>query len=354
MRTLSTNGRFLWLTLHAVAQQTIRADDERIRICGTKYVTHAENGLRFQRHREEILQLPKKKLGFNQTTARDTTGIVIAFQTDSAKIEARFGVLSSIFMGTNFGVFENGELIQEAGFNRDATEAVFTVESRAPGASLFEIALPAFANVEFQGLEIDDGATLENVPNLGKRVYVALGDSLSHGIGQEGKSHRTWPFLLARKLDAELFTLAVGGGKISVPTGEMLSDWETIGLITLLVGYNDMHFNGITPDVYREKYNKMLDAIRANHPETRIYCISHPYTKNETNKKTGITLDQFRQTLADLVDERRATDTNLFYIAGKSISSEKNLRANKPKDPAHFCIEGAALFADELFPIIGK
>jgi lysophospholipase L1-like esterase len=333
------------------ANQSIPANDERIQVLGTKYITPTETGLQFQRHREDILNIPSKELGLNPEKARNTSGIVLAFETDSKNVTAHFKIISANYMGSAFGVFENGELIEELKLNAKATEAELTFSSNASGNSLYEIALPSFANVEFQKLELDDSSTLKN-PALKNRVYVALGDSISHGVGQDGTTHKTWPYLLSRKLDTEVFNLAVGGGKISVPVANMLSDWEKIDLITILIGYNDLHFDGKTAAIYGQKYNALLDAIRTNHPETKIYCITPLYTKKPVSGKTGIEIQQFRDTLTELVKIRKATDKSLYLVEGDKITSEQNLRADTPKDPVHLGVEGASLFADELAKII--
>jgi lysophospholipase L1-like esterase len=335
------------------ASQSISATDERIQVLGTQYTTPTETGLQFQRHREDVLGMPAKELGMNPSKARNAAGIVLAFQTDSSTLATRFQILEANYMGSAFGVFENGELIEEFKFNPKTTEAMLEFASKMEGSSLFEIALPSFANVEFQSLEIDEDTTLKN-PTLNKSVYVALGDSISHGAGQDGATHKTWPFLLSRKLNVEGFNLAVGGGKISVPTAQMLSDWEQIDLITILIGYNDLHADGKTPETYGQKYNELLDAIRANHPKTKVYCITPLYTKKPVAAKTGHTIAAFRATLSQLVKERQATDKNLYLIEGDKITSEKNLRLDNPKDPVHLGIEGAALFADQLALIIGE
>jgi lysophospholipase L1-like esterase len=327
----------------AEAVQTVSPADFKIQTQGIRYVSETENGVRFQRHREDVLQLPKRELGLNPDTARNTSGGIITFKTDSREITARFKILSANYMGSGFGVFENGELIEEFKFNPKKTEALLKFHSTSDGASLFEIALPSFADVEFQGLD----HTTSIFTNIEKPVYVALGDSISHGVGQDGYGHKTWPFLLSRKLNMELFNLAVGGGKISVPTAQMLEDWEQIDLITILIGYNDLHFYGKTPEGYREKYAELLDAIRKNHPHTKVVCITPLYTKKPTSK-TGHTIEQFRSELSALVQERQANDLNLILIQGDTISSENNLRADNPKDPVHLGVEGAALLADAI------
>ncbi|MBI9020981.1 MAG: hypothetical protein JEZ10_06985 [Verrucomicrobia bacterium] len=351
---------FLTCALLCSAQASLFPD---IGIRGIRYPSETETGIRFQRFREDVLQLPAKELGLNPDKTRNTSGGIVSFKTDAREITARFEILSANYMGAGFGVFENGELIKEFKFNAKDKEAVLTFKSKNDGASLFEIALPSFADVEFQGLDNifpsigkNQQATTLLLPNIGKQksagstCYVALGDSISHGVGQDGYGHKTWPFLLSRKLDMELFNLAVGGGKISVPVGEMLEDWEQIDLITILIGYNDLHFDGKTPEQYRKKYNELLDAIRKNHPETRVACITPLYTKKPVSEKTGATIDQFRAVLKELVEERN--DPNLILIEGDKITSEKNLRTDNPNDPVHLGIEGAALFADDLFRII--
>ncbi len=103
-----------------------------------------------------------------------------------------------------------------------------------------------------------------------------------------------------------------------------------------------------------KKYSELLNAIRANHPETPIYCITLLYTKKPTSEKTGFTADQFRETLAGLVKSRQASDPNLHLVKGDAITSAKNLRADNPKDPVHLGVEGAAMLADALFPMIEK
>ncbi len=327
-----------------------------VEVRGIRYVTETEDGIRFERFREDVLQLPREELGLNPDKARNASGGVIEFKTDSENITARFKILSANYMGSGFGVFENGELIEEFKFNAKTKEAILEFESESKGESLFEIALPSFANVSFQGLEagspggISIFQGLEKQKGEGSASYVALGDSISHGVGQDGFGHKTWPFLLSRKLELELFNLAVGGGKISVPVAEMLADWEQIDLITILIGYNDLHFDGKTPEAYHKKYDELLDAIRKNHPETRIVCITPLYTRKPVSAKTGATVNQFRAELKELVEKRN--DPNLILVEGEKISSGKNLRADKPSDPVHLSVEGADLLANELFDII--
>jgi lysophospholipase L1-like esterase len=337
-----------------VLSKTIPAGDERILTLGTKYVTRTENSLHIDRFRTDVLDMAPKDLGMNPKKARTTSGIVLAFQTDSPTISMTFQSLPGENRGSEFGIFENGKFIEEFKFSKAVTPMTFEIQSTSASSSLFEISLPSWSNVELLSVGIEDTAKLEPCPIPSKKTYVALGDSISHGVGQGSATHKTWPFLLSRKLDAELFNLSVGGGKVSIPTAEMLADWEKIDLITILIGYNDLHFDKKSPEEYGKKYNELLDTIRKNHPETPIFCITPLYTKKPVSEKTGHSIQQFRETLVELIGTRNADDTNIHLIRGEEITSEKSLRQDRPSDPVHLGIGGAAQLAEEMFGLISN
>jgi len=337
----------------AAGGQSISPADTRIQVRGAKYVERSGNGLRMHRFRQDILNLDRSELGLNPDKARNTTGVVLAFRTESKNISLTFEKVPGKHRGAEFGVFENGKLTQEFKFPNAQETMQLHIKSEAQGSSLFEVALPSWSNVQLVEMEIDDGATLI-APATPQKIYVALGDSITHGVGQGSATHRTWPFLLSRKLDMELYNLAVGGGKISVPVGNMLTDWETIDLITILVGYNDLHFGKKSPQQYRDDYAKLLDAIRAHHPDTPIYCISLLYTKKPTNETTGHTVSEFRSALSNLAKDRQLWDKRLYFIEGEKVTSEDNLRSDRPQDPVHLGVEGAEMLADKMVSMIKK
>lgn len=344
---------FILTPLLLQAESTkIPANSDNIHISGLKYVTSDPHELTLQRFRPDILQIPSPKLGVNPDKARNPSGGVISFATDSPSWTARFHVSISNYMGSGFGVFENGKLVKEFKYSPKEKDIEFNITARKKGVSVFEIALPSYSTVEFLGVELKLGHDLKPHKPAVKPVYIALGDSISHGSGQDGYGHKTWPFLLSRKLNMELYNLAVGGGKISVPVAEMLEDWATVDLITILVGYNGLHFNGKSPEQYITDYTALLDTVRKNHPKTKIACISLLYTRKQVSEKTGHTVDEYRNALERLIKKRQTTDPNLVFIPGESISSEKNLRTDNPNDPVHLGIEGAAMLADELYEIL--
>ena len=63
---------FHLLLISALTSQVIAAvvpsSDAHIEVCGTRYFQVLETGQRYQRHREDALQLPRKELGINPDT----------------------------------------------------------------------------------------------------------------------------------------------------------------------------------------------------------------------------------------------------------------------------------------------
>jgi len=232
----------------------------------------------------------------------------------------------------------------------------FTINPGSRKMREYEITLPSFSNPKLKSLTLEDGSRLEKVDRSNKKVYVAIGDSITHGVGQDSATHLTYTYLLANKLDMKYYNFAVGGGKISIPVGRQLKDIKKIDLITILIGYNDWVFDGKTPTTYTAKYRKLIEAIRVNHPETEIHCITLLYTRNTKSRKTGTTYQpaDYRNALISLVKELQTEgDKHIHLIKGDSITSEKNLRGPAmPKDMVHLGIKGAAMFAEELAKII--
>ncbi len=124
--------------------------------------------------------------------------------------------------------------------------------------------------------------------------------------------------------------------------------------ITILIGYNDLHFDGKTPEEYRARYSELLNVIRENHPQTEIYCITPLFTKKPISDKNGIAIQEFRDVLTALVQQRSTADKHLHLIDGAAISSEANLRQDRRSDPVHLGGKGAAMLAEELALIINK
>ena len=352
--------------------KTVNLASDKIRYLGTNYVYHtspdnksldnnildnstfAHKQVSFTRHSQAVLALPKKSSNFNSDKAQTNAGIAMNFATDSNALELSFAALPKINRGADIALYENNQFIKNFKFNNKKKNFSISFDSQQQDAiSEYKIVLPSLANLAIRSLRIEANSRLTELTTKRKAKYIALGDSISHGVGQGSASYLTYPYLLADGLNLELFNLAVGGAQVSPPTAEMLTDFDDIDLITVLVGYNDWNAPNADIKVFKRKYNTMLDSLLALHPESKIYCITPLFTKRKTAKNSDLPIQAYRDTIIALVKEKQKKSSNkISLIHGDKISSVDNLRADKPSDPVHLGIPGAKLFAQQLISII--
>jgi lysophospholipase L1-like esterase len=216
----------------------------------------------------------------------------------------------------------------------------------------WEVSLPSFAGVELTMLEIDKAQGLLDPGPGPRRTYAALGDSITHGTGQGSASHLSWPFLLSRKLGFELYNLAVGGSGVSIAAAQALAGLDRIDVVTILFGYNDWNGEGDSVEAFASQYRQMLSEVRAVQPGAEVFCISPLVTRREQSKSTGLPIDAFRGAVQELALEWGSFDPKVHFIDGEAISSFENLQPAGSKDVVHLTVEGAAMLADSLFPVI--
>ena len=113
-----------------------------------------------------------------------------------------------------------------------------------------------------------------------KLTYVALGDSLTAGVGTT-KYQDSYPYLLAQKLankpaQVTLANLAIPGFKTQDIINNSLTTTITNNpdIITLLVGVNDLHGN-ISETDFKNNYQQILDELTKK-TTAEIYLISLP------------------------------------------------------------------------------
>lgn len=334
---LSTNG----------PTQYVSPNSSDISIAGTWFINRETDSVWFQRHTDEVLALTFNEGGFNDLKARTDTGIRLLFKTDSDQIKLSFRMLDFNNRSAGYGIYENGALIEEYDFPKDTNtpENVFTITSTTPGAaSVYEVCLPSWANVEFFDMRIDDGASMLAYTPPVQKTYIALGDSITHGTGQQSYTHKTYPFQLSKLLGVDLYNLAIGGSVISQPVAEMLAEVPQADVITLLIGYNDWN-SGDTAGEYETNLTAFVSTCRSNQPNADIFCVTPTFT---TTTNT-IPIDDFRAVVSNLVtDLQTAGDSNIYLIRGETIITN----ADQLVDAVHLDPDGATDMANGMYDII--
>jgi lysophospholipase L1-like esterase len=102
--------------------------------------------------------------------------------------------------------------------------------------------------------------------------YIALGDSYTIGTGASDES-RSWPSIIARRLNADLTNPAVNGFTTLDLIREELPYLERVkpDLVSILIGVNDL-VQGRTP----EQYRMSLHAIYERVAELQVAAVSIP------------------------------------------------------------------------------
>lgn len=329
-----------------------------IHVKGAHSVFASTKQLHYCRFSKHTLEASTQNRLFNPDKAITNSGIRLLFKTASPFVNLTFTPQAGDNRGSEFAVLQNGEMTGTYEFkgNNGKTNMRLELTNTTPEKkTLFEVVLPSWSNVALTRMEIDDNHDLAAFTLAKRPIYLALGNSITHGVGQGSASYLTYPYLLAEKLDVDYYNLAVGGAKISPAIAAQTAEMPQADIITILIGYNDLMFNNKTIEAYTSSYRDYLAEIRKNQPKATIFCISLTHTRSTGNCKTGMVPDDYRLALKSLVKEIQANgDDNLVFVAGDAITSEDNLRQDQPEDKVHLGIEGAALFADELYHIISQ
>jgi lysophospholipase L1-like esterase len=178
------------------------------------------------------------------------------------------------------------------------------------------------------------------------RPLVCYGSSVLQGTGAVHPA-RTYPAAAARRLNLDFVNLGFGGaGKGEAEVVALVNQLDACGYLFDL----GKSYGAPTP----ERYSRMLDTIRASHPEVPIFCVTPIYSTKEENepayKKRS---EDLRSLMRQAATERRqAGDKLMFVVEGLDLFGEadKALFA----DPQHPSDAGNERMAERLAPVLEK
>lgn len=339
------------LGLAAVDMQNVPLSDPMIYFKGSNYVKRTATEITPARFSDDVLKMKYSELNLSPSIANWSSGVKMLFSTSSRNINLKFELIGK--NSVTFRVYRDGRVLKDYRFVGLEKKNPVEIRWESPDGRShnYQVDLPTNVQAIITGIELDRNAKLNEMTLPVKPIYIALGDSVTHGSAAlDGLAADSYACILANKLNYDLYNLAVGASKVSVPVGEMLKDWGKIDLITLLIGYNDFSWGGVSVKDYKAQYLKLLEAIRKHHPSVPIFCITLTYTRTEKSEKTGVTADEYRNAVIEIVKSRQAEgDKELFLIHGEKLSNDSCLN-----DPVHFNVKGNKTFADGLYQAITK
>jgi len=316
--------------------------DARLELCGLPW---------FARNAPQLWRLPKDakekvpKGVWNRAIAPD--GGRIRLTSNTSRVVLRVQATQAPGKPCHFDAYVNNVF---AGSGRlRGTQAVDLVVFEKPDRAERDITiyLPNNSEVSVLAVGLDADATLKAPAARANRApVVCYGSSVLQGTGSAHPGS-TYPAALARSLNLDFVNLGFGGaGKAEPEVVDLVASLEA-GCFILDLGksYGNQTI---------EPYARMLDIIRAAHPNAPIFCVTPIYSTKEVSEpgyreKSEALRDLMRQAA---VHRQRAGDKTVYVVEGLELfgPADKHLF----NDPLHPNDEGNDTIARRLLPIVSK
>jgi hypothetical protein len=244
-----------------------------------------------------------------------------------------------------FDAFVNGEYAGSV--NGAGTQRVDSVvfENKGHAWKDITIYLPHKQEARLFAVGLDAGAQLRPPTAFAvKRPLVCYGSSVLQGSGAAHPA-RTYPAAVARRLNLDFVNLGFGGAGKGEP--------EVVALVNQLDACAYLFdlgksYGAPTP----ERYCRMLDTIRASHPDVPIFCVTPIYSIKEASQPGYKTRSEALRSLMRqaVVDRRQAGDKLMFVVEGLDLFGAAD--KDKFADLLHPNDTGNELMAERLAPSI--
>jgi len=288
--------------------------------------------------------------------SRSATGMSASFETNAARIHARWRLRTSQLGEPNFSVagFSGLDLYaQDKGVWRwcgaghgvhDQKPRQVLIEGMAAIPRQFRLYLPLRNPVVKVEVGIEQGSWLKPVAPRKERPLVYYGTSIVHGAyaSHAGLVH---PSILGRWLNKPVINLGFSGAaQMELEVAELLN--ELNAAVYVIDALPNMY-----PAQVKERAERFIRKIREVHPATPLVLVEdRPHTnawiKPELMKFHE---ENWRELNSVYRKLRRAGDHNLHYVKGRSLFGDDNegsLDASHPSDL------GFMRMAELLYPVL--
>ena len=282
---------------------------------------------------------------WNRAVAPD--GGRIRLSCNSTALSIRVQAMHEPGRNCFFDAFVNGEYAGSV--SPEGTQRVDLVvfEHKDRAGKDVTIYVPHKQQVRVFAVGLDPVAELRAPPAFAlKRPIVCYGSSVLQGTGAAHPAH-TYPAATARRLNLDFVNLGFGGaGKAEVEVVALVNQLDACCYLFDL----GKSYGAPTP----ERYARMLDTIRAAHPDVPIICVTPIYSTKEPNepdyKKRSEDLRSIMRQAA--TDRRQAGDKQMFVVEGLELFGEPDKALFR--DSQHPNDAGNDLMAERLAPVLEK
>jgi hypothetical protein len=280
---------------------------------------------------------------WSASNAGTQAGMSIQIKTSSPSVHFKFELLSAYTdRSARIFLYRNGVFVKSFdGAAGSSVSAYFKTNDRTE--SLWTCVLPSFKAQRFLGIELDDGFQLDDLEPKSAPVYVAIGNSITHGYGQELSSTTlTYPWQFANYFGFELYNMAISGSKINT---EVLGNLQGLkpDVISVLWGYNDVNAPADLA-LSMSRYDTLMTQLLERYSKSIVIAIEHPYTttsigqRNPSNSVSRLRTDQ-----AMILGRLKEKHSNLLIVSALNYTDSSSLL-----DAVHLNNSGAKYLADGL------
>ncbi len=334
---------FLLLTISQIfSVVAILPDDSNIRYTGVVEKIDGSSGMELYRLKKSYIDMANGGYWSNKN-AGTQPGITIEIKTASPTVTFNFSLNSSYEdRWARIVLYENGVEVKNSQGGAGLSLSI-TQTASSNGSNIWTCILPAFKAQYFTNIELDDGYTLESLSSSNKPVYVVIGNSITHGVGQTANATTFgYAWQVAESLGYELYNLAVGGSKINTQILDNLSGISP-SLITVLWGYIDVN-SPWDLSLAMAKYDTLMTTLVQTYPNTKIVAIEQTYTTTTTGSQVPEnTISRLRTEQKAIIESLQASYKNMFIVSGQNYTDASSL-----SDAVHLKDEGAKSLADGL------
>lgn len=168
-------------------------------------------------------------------------------------------------------------------------------------------------------------------------VYVALGDSLTAGVGALSYQN-TYPYLLAKQFSTNQHVYLYNFGQPGGQVGDLL-DYQLVktislkpSLITILIGINDLQ-NYMPISRFQTNYQTLITQLKSD-TTAQIVLINLPYLGSEKsvfppwNWLLDFQTHRYNQVINQLCQENNLTCLDLYQHSRQAFKNDPTLYAN--------------------------
>lgn len=169
----------------------------------------------------------------------------------------------------------HGEYMWLVSTSYDSTVHCIAIPVNSPDKTAeIEVIMPHKIGMAFHGLEIDGATALEVPEERDLPQFVAIGNSITHGEGQN-TAEDGFAWKVARAKGWQLINLAIGTTTIQAGmAANNLNGDRKADVILVEWGYNDWSSSTYSLAAQTVEFGTLLDTIRALQPQAKVYVMT--------------------------------------------------------------------------------